>query len=101
MAFVALDKANSELAGIARLSADPDHETAEYALLVRTDLQGQGLGWALLRQLIDYAEADGLKRIEGIILAENSKMLTMCREFGFTVTHHPSEPGLSVAELRP
>ena len=99
MAFVALDKASGELAGIARLSADPDHETAEYALLVRTDLQGQGLGWALLRLLIDYAEADGLKRIEGIILAENSKMLTMCREFGFTVTHHPSEPGLSVAVL--
>ena len=49
--------------------------------------------------MIDYAEADGLKRIEGIILAENSKMLTMCREFGFTVTHHPSEPGLSVAVL--
>ena len=99
MAFVALDKACGALAGIGRLSADPDHEIAEYALLVRTDLQGRGLGWTLLSLLIDYAKADGLKRIEGIILAENSKMLTMCREFGFRVTQHPSEPGLSLAEL--
>ena len=99
MAFVALDKMTGELAGIARLSADPDHESAEYALLVRTDLQGQGLGWGLLKQLIGYASADGLKRIEGIILTENSKMLAMCREFGFEVKHHPSEPGLSFATL--
>lgn len=99
MAFVALDGATGGLAGIARLSADPDHETAEYGLLVRTDLQAHGIGWALLQQLIDYAAADGLKRIEGVILSENTKMLTMCREFGFAVTHHPSEPGISIATL--
>jgi acetyltransferase len=99
MAFVAIEEKTGELAGIARLSADPDHKTAEYALLVRTDLQGHGLGWALLKQLIDYATADGLERIEGVILAENSKMLTMAREFGFAVKHHPTEPGLSLATL--
>ncbi len=44
-------------------------------LLVRTDLQGHGLGWALLRQIIDYAEAEGIGRIEGIVLTENDRML--------------------------
>ncbi|MEK1855549.1 MAG: hypothetical protein AAAC48_27740, partial [Phyllobacterium sp.] len=39
LAFVALDKQSGELAGIGRLSSDPDHEIAEYAVLVRTDLQ--------------------------------------------------------------
>lgn len=99
MAFIALDVADRNLAGIVRLSADPDHEVAEYAILVRSDLQGQGVGWALLRHLIDYAAADGLKRIEGIILNENTKMLEMCRELGFTIRHHPSELGLSLATL--
>lgn len=99
MAFVALEKTRGDLAGIARLSADPDHETAEYGLLVRSDLQAHGLGWALLRQLIDYAAADGLKRIEGTILSENTKMLAMCREFGFMVTHPLSETGLSTASF--
>ena len=83
-----------------RLSCDPDREVAEYALLVRSDLQGHGLGWALLRQIVDYAKAEGVGRIEGIVLNENSKMLTMCREFGFAIEHHPSEPGLAVATLK-
>ncbi len=100
MAFVALEKTSGDLAGIVRLSADPDHETAEFGLVVRSDLQGHGLGFALLRQLIDYAAADGLKRIEGLILSENTKMLAMCREFGFVVTHDLTDPGLSTAMLK-
>jgi acetyltransferase len=85
MAFVALDEAGA-LCGIARLSADPDGEVAEYGLLVRSDLQGRGLGWELLRMLVDYARAEGIARIEGAVLSDNLKMLQMAREFGFAVT---------------
>ncbi|RNJ41851.1 GNAT family N-acetyltransferase [Mesorhizobium erdmanii] len=99
MAFVALDASTGALAGISRLSCDPDHVSAEYALLVRTDLQGHGLGWELLSQIVDYAKADGIRRIEGIVLSENSKMLAMCREFGFSLMHLPNEPGLVEAKL--
>ncbi|PSH57299.1 GNAT family N-acetyltransferase [Phyllobacterium endophyticum] len=93
------NKPSGELAGIARLNSDPDHEIAEYAVLVRTDLQGQGLGWELLRQLINFARADGVKQIEGLILSENKKMLTLCREFGFSISHHPSDQSLMLATL--
>ena len=93
MAFVALEKGGA-LAGVGRLSSDPDGAVAEYALVVRTDLQGHGLGWSLLGHMIDYARSKKIGRIEGIVLGENDKMLTMCREFGFLVTHHPQEPGL-------
>jgi acetyltransferase len=99
MAFVALDAATGELAGIGRLSSDPDRAVAEYALLVRTDLQGHGLGWTLLRQIVDFARSEGIGRIEGFILSENDRMLTMCREFGFAITSDPNEPGLAVARL--
>ncbi|WP_159592377.1 bifunctional acetate--CoA ligase family protein/GNAT family N-acetyltransferase [Chelativorans xinjiangense] len=99
MAFVALSVEEGALAGIGRLSADPDKEIAEFALLVRTDLQGHGLGWALLSQLLDYGKAEGLSRIEGIVLAENEGMLTMCREFGFAIRPHPDEPGAMLATL--
>lgn len=99
MAFVALDQSTGALAGVSRLSCDPDHTTAEYALLVRTDLQGHGLGWELLRQIVDYAKADRISGIEGIMLTENIRMLAMCREFGFSIAHHPSQAGLSLARL--
>lgn len=99
MAFVALEKENGALAGVGRLSCDPDRSFAEYALLVRTDLQGKGIGWALLRQLVDYAKAEKIGRIEGIILRENTKMLAMCREFGFSIKHLAEEPDLVSAVL--
>ena len=98
MAFVALNGTGA-LAGIGRLSADPDHDWAEFALLVRTDLQSHGLGWALLEHLIDYGRADGLSRIEGYVLNDNTKMLAMCREFGFKVRRNREESGVSISTL--
>ena len=86
MAFVALDTELRQLLGVARYSADPDRLRAEYAVLVRSDLKGHGLGWALMRHLIDHAKATGVGQLYGSVLAENATMLRMCRELGFAVT---------------
>ncbi|MFN4271713.1 MAG: GNAT family N-acetyltransferase [Aliihoeflea sp.] len=101
MAFVALDIETGALAGIARLSCDPDGTTAEFGLLVRTDLQGRGIGGALMDRLLAYATAEGIERIEGHVLDENTAMLDMCRRLGFEITRHPEEHGvkLVVCEL--
>jgi acetyltransferase len=99
MAFVVLEKPHGSLAGVGRLSSDPDRVRAEYALLVRTDLQGRGIGWQLLQQIVAYAKAERIGWIEGIVLEENTGMLTMCREFGFTVAQKADEPGLMLVTL--
>jgi acetyltransferase len=99
IAFVALAEESGKLAGVGRLSCDPDRTRGEYALLVRTDLQGHGIGWQLLRQILAYAKAEKIGRIEGMVLEENKAMLKMCREFGFSVTHYPDEPGLMLVAL--
>ncbi len=99
MAFLLLDGASGALAGIARLSADPDREKAEYAILVRSDLQGRGLGWALMQQLIVYATADGLKQIEGLILKDNTRMIDMCRAIGFRLHESSSQADVVFATL--
>ena len=99
IAFVALAEDGGKLAGVGRLSCDPDRTRGEYALLVRTDLQGHGIGWQLLQQILAYARAEKINRIEGIVLEENKAMLKMCREFGFTVAHHPDEPGAMLVAL--
>jgi hypothetical protein len=67
MAFVAIDEASNETLGVARLHAGAIHETGEYAILLRSDLKGQrdGLGWALMQLIIEYAKSEGLKRVEG------------------------------------
>jgi acetyltransferase len=85
MAFVAIARNTGELLGVVRLIADPDYTRAEYAVLVRSDLKGRGLGWRLMQHLIEYAKAEGLNELHGSVLADNSTMLRMCAELGFTV----------------
>jgi acetyltransferase len=99
MAFVALDPVSKEVIGVVRLHSDSRHETAEYAILLRSELKGKGLGWALMQLLIEYARADGLKSLFGEVLNENTTMLAMCRELGFKVTSDPKESGVSVVSF--
>jgi acetyltransferase len=98
MAFVALDKTETQLLGIARLAADPDYVNGEYAIIVRSDLKGSGIGWALMTHLIAYAETEGLHELAGDVLAVNERMLSMCRELGFEVVPDPDD--LSVRKVR-
>ena len=98
IAFVALTP-EGELAGVSRLVCDPDHRSGEYALLVRSDLHRRGIGAALLRILIDYARADGLERVEGIVLAENRGMLGLIQRLGFATELDPTEPGVVSSRL--
>ena len=94
MAFVAIDQASSEMLGVVWLYSDSIHETGEYAILLRSDLHGRGLGWVLMQLIIEYAKSAGLKRIDGQILQENSVMLKMCRELGFEVNTDPQDNGV-------
>lgn len=85
MAFVALNEAGpSELLGVGRLVADPENEKAEFAIMVRSDLKGRGLGYCLMQELVAYARRRGLKMLHGDVLKENATMLQLAGEFGFT-----------------
>jgi acetyltransferase len=99
MAFVALDTETGEITGVARLHSDSRYESAEYAILVRSDLKGNGLGWALMQLLIDYATSEGLKSLRGEVLTENATMLAMCRELGFSVRMDPNDAGIALVSL--
>jgi acetyltransferase len=93
IAFIALaDGDEPEMLGVVRFFADPDYERAEYAVMVRSDLKGHGLGWILMRHLIAYAVAEGLSILQGSVLRENQTMLQMCRELGFSVNVDMSDP---------
>ena len=94
MAFLALDEGSGQMLGAVQLHADVNHETGEYAILLRSDLKDRGLGWLLMQTMIEYASADGLRVIEGQVLRDNTTMLRMCGELGFKVEPDPEDPGL-------
>ena len=97
MAFIALDPSSKEMLGVVRLHADANYENAEYAILLRSDLKGRGLGWSLMQLILEYARNEGLKRIHGQILRENTTMLRMCRELGFDLKPDPEDTDLTLA----
>ena len=91
MAFVAFDKTTNEMVGTVRIHSDSIYETGEYAILIRSDLKGRGLGWTLMQLIIEYAKSEGLKYIDGDVLSENTVMLAMCRDLGFEISDDPAE----------
>ncbi len=94
MAFVAFDELRGDILGVVRVHSDATGESGEYAILLRSDLKGRGLGWAMMQMMIAYARSEGLKRIVGQILHENTVMLKMCRELGFEVKTNPEDRGV-------
>jgi acetyltransferase len=99
MAFVAIDE-TGELAGVVRLHSDANYATGEYAILVRSDLKGRGLGWKMMELIIEYARSDGLQEIEGEVLAGNEAMLHMCGKLGFSIEHRPDDANLRLVRLK-
>jgi RimJ/RimL family protein N-acetyltransferase len=94
MALVAIDEAGSEMLGVVWLYFDAIRRTGEYAVLLRSDLKGRGLGWALMQLIIEYARSEGLSRLCGQVLQENTVMLKMCRELGFKVATDAEDRGV-------
>ena len=85
MAFLAFAPDDAVPLGVVRLHADPENEQAEFAILVRTDWHGRGLGTAMMRRLIDIAHRRGLRRVVGSVLRDNVAMLNLAQETGFHV----------------
>lgn len=100
MAFLVIDEATGQMLGAVRLHADPDYVSGEYAVMVRSDLKGQGLGWLLMETIIAYARREGVKSVEGHVLRANATMLEMCRQLGFTVTDSPEDKDICYVTLR-
>ena len=99
MALVALDPSDGSMIGVVRLATDPDRLKAEYGVLVRSDKKGAGLGYALLEYLIAYARSQKIGVLYGDVLAENTRMLQICRELGFTIKASKDDRSLSYVEL--
>ena len=85
--------------GVARVIGDADGRTAEFAVLVRSDLKGHGLGYRLLTEVLSYARKEGLQHVYGDVLSDNAAMLQMTRELGFRAEYKHADPGVTRVTL--
>jgi acetyltransferase len=87
MAFIAIDEQSQKMLGVVRLHDDPSGGAAEFAILVCSRLKGHGVGWLLMKHMIEFSKHKGLKTVRGQVLSENTTMLVMCDELGFHIAH--------------
>ena len=88
MAFIAIrldgDDEQDTLA-VVRAGIDPDNIDAEFAMIVRSDTQGLGLGKLLLNKLITYQQSKGTLNLSGMTMLSNIGMATLAKKVGFTI----------------
>jgi acetyltransferase len=80
------------IVGVGRLVADPDHHSAEYAVLVTDAWQNRGLGGLLTDTCLDIARDWGVSRIVAVTTSDNARTLALLSERGFETT--PGDEGL-------
>lgn len=82
-ALVALDPEDEgEIVGVVRYERERGADQGEYAIVVEDRLQGQGLGYALTRMLVEAARERGMDRLYALIQPENRSMLKLLRRLG-------------------
>jgi acetyltransferase len=75
--------------GVARYIRDPDMHAAEFAIVLGDDWQGRGLGSKLLKSLMAIAKTNGIVRLDGTVLSENTPMMALAKKLGFSVRRDP------------
>ncbi|MCP5406752.1 MAG: GNAT family N-acetyltransferase [Chromatiaceae bacterium] len=102
MAFIAtgMDKKfRHQTLGVVRTVTDANNHTAEFAVVVRSDLKGEGIGRKLLSKMIEYCQARGTRVMKGEVLSINHRMLNLASALGFSISPLEEEEGIKRVSL--
>lgn len=77
------DGQGMETLGVVRAVTDADNIRSEFSVVIRDDLQGEGLGVALMSKIIDYCRERGTLQIVGSTLPSNKGMQKLAKKLGF------------------
>lgn len=94
--LIAFDKRDGTVAATAMIADGHSPEFAEIAVLVRSDLKGQGIGWSMLNHACDYARSRGYKRAECVESSSNERAIKLEEEQGFTAQLDPQDASLTI-----
>ena len=75
-----------EIVAVGRLTRLPNPTEAEFAMLVRDDFQGRGIGTQLLRNLLSFGKDEGIERVVAWMLPANRGMIEISEKLGFKMT---------------
>jgi acetyltransferase len=85
MAFIAVNKDDDKELGVGRYMMNPDGNSTDFALVVSDQYQGMGIGFRIMRALMQSAKHKGITKFEGEILTVNEPMLSLVKKLGFSI----------------
>ncbi|WP_429164705.1 GNAT family N-acetyltransferase [Aeromonas rivipollensis] len=88
MAFVAMGQDgafNQQILGVVRAISNPDQSDAEFAILVRSDMKGLGLGKLMMEKIVRYARERGIGQLSGMTMPSNRGMINLAKRLGFQI----------------
>ncbi|MGY3858497.1 bifunctional acetate--CoA ligase family protein/GNAT family N-acetyltransferase [Aeromonas intestinalis] len=88
MAFVAVGQDGAfeqQILGVVRAISTPDLADAEFAILVRSDLKGMGLGKLMMEKIARYARERGIGQLSGMTMPSNRGMINLAKRLGFQI----------------
>lgn len=94
--LLAFDARDGRLAATAMIAANEDQDSAEVAVIVRSDLKGRGVGWAMLDLACDYATARGFKSLHSVELGANFPGIALEEEMGFKGRPCPEDSSVMI-----
>ena len=84
--------ADARQVAVARYVMNPDERSCEFAIVVSDKVQGKGLGTRMMTALMDAARIHGLTTMEGTVMQQNTSMLQLMTDLGFSIKKIPDDP---------
>ncbi|UCG81008.1 MAG: GNAT family N-acetyltransferase [Desulfobacterales bacterium] len=81
--------ADEKILGVFRLMCNPEGNDGELAIVVGDPWQGKGVGAKLFEHGLSIAKERGIESLFGMVLAENTQVLSLARRLGFAIKWDP------------
>jgi len=89
----------ARIAAVARAAIDEDGFEAEFAIIVSREIRQFGLGRFLIEQLAAWARNRQLMALYGQVLKENTPMLKLMSEMGFSIEKNRQDSSVLIVRL--
>ncbi|MEH6473073.1 MAG: bifunctional acetate--CoA ligase family protein/GNAT family N-acetyltransferase [Halopseudomonas sp.] len=89
-------KPGNETLGVVRASTDADNISAEFAVVMLDELQGEGIGSLLMQKMIDYCRSRGTLQIMGTTMTSNMAMQRLAKKLGFDNSYNHEEEAIEM-----
>ncbi len=97
--YLAIAPDGKKVIANAVVAADGANECAEVAIAMHSDYKGKGVGWTLLKYIVQQEKHKGVKKLRSIESRQNHEVIGLEREMGFKTSSYPGDGTIVLLEF--